>query len=269
MKLNPRVPHVGMFLLLVAAANLLSGCATAQPPSSSEHTAGPPIVLYWASQSATLVYATHIVNAVWVGNAADHPDENPANHQDAWIDRGVVPLDWAGGRVYADRGVDGLVRKWSGSLEKGHVGIAIDEFGSRERGEDKVLASALVELRRRYPDAYLAVWHAGLITNRVAAAYHQAADLVMLETYVSGDTALGLKFGVFLASARRFGLQHRTVPVVALGDARFAETYDQAVAQLDWLHANASDFRGIAIYAPKVTPDLVREVDSYIGSIYR
>lgn len=222
-------------------------------------------MLYWAKESATLEHATHIVNSVWVGTEEDNPDEDPVYHRDAWLDRGVVPLDWAGGRVYSDRGVDELVRGWSGSIGNGHVGIAIDEFGSLDREENETLAAALLQLRERHPSAVIAVWHAGLITRAVADAYRQAADLVLLESYVSGSSALGLKFAPYLWSARRFNLEAKTLPSIALGHERYAETLEDASAQLDWLARRADDFAGVAIYGSKADPDLAREFDRYLG----
>ena len=261
-------------LRAIAAAGMviaLASCATAPtvdpPVRSVSSVEAEPVVIWWSRYAHELENVTHIVNDVWIGTSEEHPDENPRKHRDEWIERGVLPLDWAGGDVYADQGHDELVRKWSSAITNGHVGIAIDEFGTVDDELRDIGLSALRTFREKHPDAYIAVWHAGLVDQEVAEVYRDVADLVMLETYIEGGWLLGLRLGFRMQNARRFGIESISVPTVAVASTQFAQTPEVIRAQIEWFHQNASDFRGLAVYAPNRDRELVEYADSVIGEL--
>lgn len=265
---------VGLTTLVIVFA--VTGCASAphtdaprEESRRSIRAADEAIVLWWSKFADSVTHITHVVNDVWVGPQAAAPALDPAKHQDAWLERGVTPLDWAGGRVYADQGSDALVDRWSNQLNEGYLGLAIDEFGAPDDETDAVLHEALLRLHRLHPDATIAVWHAGLIDREAARVYREAADLVLLEAYVGGRRALGITLGPRLANVRRHGLEARTVAVIAVDRERFADSVPDVEAQIGWLIRNTEGFAGIGVYGSRASELLIRAADSAIGEHLR
>jgi len=262
--------RLGTRLILVLMGGvLLASCATT--PESvdvafSREDNEEPIILWWSGYADQVENITHVVNDVWIGDRENPGDKDPEKHQDAWLARGVIPLDWAGGRVYADQGVEALVNKWSAPLNQGYVGIAIDEFGSTSDEVDQTLNEALVLLRERHPDALIYVWHAGLLDAETAAVYRQAADAVLLEVYVGGEAFLGVSMGFRLWNARNHGLEHKTVISISVGEEQYAASVGEVRAQVNWILRNARDFAGIGFFASRGNEELVFAADEAMST---
>jgi hypothetical protein len=256
----------------VLIALLVSSC-THTPPvgpdiQAVEEQRPEPVIVFWTRYATQLTSATHIVNDVWVGEPDANPDEDPALHQSAWLDRGIIPLDWAGGRVYADQPVEEFSGRWISQIDSGYVGIAIDEFGDADRSVDGRLVEGLVRLRAEHPEAIIAVWHGGPVHRIVAPAYRELVDIVMLERYVRGTRLLGLKFGPMIWTARRFGLAGKAIVAIGIGGERGATTVEEIEAQVRWLRTHAPDLNGIAVYASRGSLELVQAADRIIAEWY-
>jgi hypothetical protein len=261
------VLRVGSVLI---ALLVIGSCATVPESvdAAFSRTGGQePIILWWSGYADQVENITHVVNDVWIGDRENPGDKDPAKHQDAWLERGIVPLDWAGGRVYADQGVEALVNKWSAPLNQGYIGIAIDEFGSTSDEVDRTLNEALLLLRERHPDALIYVWHAGLIDEQTAAVYEQAADAVLLEVYVGGEAFLGITMGFRLWNARNHGIEHKTVVSISVGEEAYADSVGEVRAQINWIMRNARDFAGIGFFASRGTEELVSAADRAMSPV--
>jgi len=119
-------------------------------------------------------------------------------------ERGVIPLHWEYGGMswsYYDkekaedepavvlRQLEELFDgKYAGELPEHSRGPGIDETGGYP-GTFKEQASAasmrsLVRAKRKHPERFFAVWHAGGLRKELAQYYRQGADVLLLETYV-------------------------------------------------------------------------------------
>lgn len=261
--------------LTVAIVVVLVGACTSSPPadrqafSVTDDSRGPrPYVVWWSPYATQVENITHVVNDVWVGDPANNPDKNILTSQRSWLSRDVIPLDWAGGRVYADQGAEGLADRWTGQLRSGYIGIAIDEFGSTSGRVNRILAEALVKTRRRNPAATIAVWHSGLVDRVSAEAYRSSADMILLEAYARGTAFLGLQIGARLANIRARQLQAKTVVMLSIGDSRFASDSIDVTAQLRWLRVHIDGFAGIGFFAPRASDGLVRFTDKLVGDLW-
>jgi hypothetical protein len=259
----------GRAILLFAAGIGLVSCATPPEPTDAalSRTAGRErVILWWSGYADQVENITHVVNDVWVGDRENPGDNNPTHHQDAWLERGIVPLDWAGGRVYANEGVDGLADRWGSAFDNGYLGIAIDEFGSPSAEINRTLNAALLKVREEHPEVPIFVWHGGLIDAETAAVYRRAATMVLLEVYVSGEAFLGLTMGFRLANVRNHDLQHKTVVAISVGEERFADSVGEVEAQVRWTLNNAQDFAGIGFYASRGSEELVMAADRALSA---
>jgi hypothetical protein len=198
--------------------------------------------------------------------------------QKYFLERGIMPLDYREGNVRGGNSEDEIVDDWCSAWEEGYVGIAIDELGGYNFEKNRKFARALVRTKRRCPDLYIAVWHAGPLFRDLAEAYEEGADLVLLETYVSGTSSLSLRFGFKLLAARMMGIVDKSVFALGINDdegkvretgrGRWANSPDELRAQMQWINRYASDMPGIAIYASSGSLEMIRAADRLAGEIF-
>jgi hypothetical protein len=251
---------------------LVSACGsvprTTREDGTSGNTGDGPTILFWTAHPTEVKSASHIVNTVWVGDPADPGDHDLALHQSAWLARGIVPLDWAGGRVHATQPIEEFAGRWISQIDAGYVGIAIDEFGDQDREVDRRLVEGLRNFRGVHQHATVAIWHAGPVRRDLAEAYWQHADIVMLERYVSGRHFLGVRFGPLVRAAKRRSIEEIAIVAIGVDDERWASSPPEIEAQVSWLRKHAPYLDGIAVFAPRASLDLVRAADEIVARWY-
>jgi hypothetical protein len=233
-------------------------------------------LVFWCPNPRDLKNATHITPQVWVEGDASGKAKYPASHQRHWLDRGVTPLRWVGGFCYREKTEDDLVAHWSNPARMGFRGIAVDEFGYDGGGEvDRKMARALVRTRKQAPDLFIAVWQTRRLSAVLLKAFQEAADLVMVERYVAGTSALDKKFAPVIAQVGRAGILHKTVLALGINDrakpedrkrqGRWANSEEELAAQVRWIRRHAPEMPGVAFFAPAASPQLVRFADELAG----
>jgi hypothetical protein len=264
----------GLFVCLAAAGSAVTG---QQPPAAPKPSR--PFIVFWCPNPQELKNATHITPQVWVEGDVRGKAKYPAFPQDYWLDRGVLPLRWVGGFCYRQKTEDELVAHWSKPAKSDFRGIAVDEFGYDGGGEvDQKMARALVRARKQAPKLFIAVWQTKRTSEVLWKAYAEAADLVMVECYVSGTTGLDKKFGPVLAKVRQAGIQNKTILALGINDqakaedrkrqGRWANSEKELEAQVRWIRTKAPQMPGVAWFAPVASPKLVRFADDLAGRLF-
>ena len=193
----------------------------------------------------------------------------------------VGPLDWkdwqgrnvvAGvGHTWADLLRSPLEKAVSNLTEQDFGGnprpvVMIDEFGFDYGGNiDQRSAELLREVKRKKPDLALAVFDMrGPVAPVLAEAYRDAADLVMMESYVAGPRQYWLI--AFQAwSARRYGILPKTIFILGLGKGgnpgeNWAESKEEIERQIRFVRLIAPESPGIGFFGG--TPELVASADA-------
>ncbi len=145
----------------------------------------PHFVWYHAQQN--LRWAT-----IWAGNP-------PADSYSRWQERGVQPLRWHNGppkKGHIDP-VQVLLGYEQRQVKKpGASGWAVDELGlypkSAARKRFAEYIEAVRQVRAKYPDQAMVIWHKGSLYPEEAALYRGACDLVLIESYVFNWGPAGL-----------------------------------------------------------------------------
>jgi hypothetical protein len=142
----------------------------------------------------------------------------------------------------------------------------IDEFGFDYGGQmDEKSAQVLRAAKRRRPDVALAVWDMrGPMSQVLADAYRDTAELVMMESYVGSARRYWL-LAAQAWSARRFGILAKTILVLGVGKGGNAgEEWAQSAAELEqqmrFVRMIAPESPGIGFYSG--TPELLRAADA-------
>jgi hypothetical protein len=235
--------------------------------------AEPPVILFWTAYPYQLPHITHFTPNVGLG-----ADTETAFSQPRLVQAGIVPLKSVPGKVLAkDLSALQLAQRWISAGEQGYAGIAIDEFGSGDRLIDDRMIEALDMTRKGADGLFIAVWHAGLLTRDVARAYARSADLVLLETYVAGDSGLAWHFGPKLLAARMYGLLRKTVFALGINDVDrrlgatmkpWANSPDELQAQMRWIRARAPEMPGVAFFASHASFEIQREASEIAWSVF-
>ncbi len=263
---------------------LLSSCQSTEEPVGKAGGGGGrnhrPLVLFWTHHPEELVNITHFTPYVWIHDRNSGERGNPYTEQSHLIARGVLPLDWRGGAVNADRSVEQLVDYWCRAEREGYVGIAIDEFVSwgANSSVNAKLARALVLTKQNCPDLFIAVWHGGLLSRQLAEAFREGADLVLLESYVAGSFVFRLALSYNLLVARAAGISDKAVFALEikgsdpdaeeLSSSERANSADVLEAQMRWIKKNAPEMPGIAFFAPGAGLELLKKADHLAGEIF-
>ena len=247
--------------------------ATAETPTrttAEEALPRTPVILFWARNRLLLTEATYMVNDVWAGDKSNPGDEDPRKHVDSWLDRGVIPLDWAGGNVYLDREVEDLARKWSSKFEAGHYGIAIDEFGWNSKKEMRKIRDTLAVVRENRPHGFIAVWHIGLLNDLYCEMYKQYVDLVLLESYFPAVSLRFLiNFDTNVRLARENGISTKCVFALGLDPNKWLRSPEAAKKRMVFIKENAPEMPGIAFFAPRISADFMLAVEKIAATLYK
>ena len=185
-----------------------------------------------------------------------------------WRSRGVVSglghtwFDLL--RSPLDKAVDALTEQDYGGNPQ--PVMMIDEFGFDYGGQmDQKSAQVLRQTKLKKPDLALAVWDMrGPIPQVLAEAYRDAADLVMLESYV-GNQQQYWWIAMQVWSARRYGILTKTIPVLGVGKGgnpgeNWAETKQELEQQMRFVRLIAPESPGIGFYSG--TAELLTAADA-------
>ena len=180
-----------------------------------------------------------------------------------WQSRGVVAgvghtwFDLL--RSPLDKAVDNLTGQDYGGNPQPVV--MIDEFGFDYGGQmDQKSAQILRQAKLKKPDLALAVWQMrGPIPQVLAEAYRDAADLVMLESYV-GNQQQYWWIATQVWSARRYGILPKTIVVLGVGKGgnpgeNWAETKEELEQQIRFVRLIAPESPGVGFFGG--TPELL------------
>ena len=119
-------------------------------------------------------------------------------------ERGIVPLKWTfGGKNYqrylrkydniqglkeCKKAFDKMYGTRDKSIQLGAMGFGCDEFGGYPGtlGEtfSEIALKCMRRARKKNPDLIYAAWHGGGVRTKLAEIYRNAADFLLLETYV-------------------------------------------------------------------------------------
>jgi hypothetical protein len=132
--------------------------------------------------------------------------------------------------------------------------VMIDEFGFDFGGQmDEKSARILRQTKQQRPDLALAVWDMrGPIPQVLAEAYHDAADLVMMESYVGGKRQYWW-IASQVWSARKHGILPKTIVVLGVGKGgnageNWAETKEELEQQIRFVRLIAPESPGVGFY---------------------
>ena len=144
--------------------------------------------------------------------------------------------------------------------------VMIEEFGFDYGGlMDEKSAQVLRQTKLKKPDLALAVWDMrGPIPQVLAEAYHDVADLVMLESYV-GNQKQYWWIACQVWSARKYGILAKTIVVLGLGKGgnpgeNWAETKEEIEQQIRFVRLIAPESPGVGFFGG--TPELVASADA-------
>jgi hypothetical protein len=192
---------------------------------------------------------------------------DPADWKE-WRDRGVVlavGVAWpALLRVPIAKAVDTLVGPAYGGNPKPVV--MIDEFGFDYGGlMDEKSAQILRLAKRQKPELSLVAWEMrGPIPKVLGEAYRDAADLVMMESYM-GDKSQYWWVASQVWSARRFGILAKTIVVLGVGKGGnpgedWAQTKEELEQQIRFVRLIAPESPGVGFFSG--TPELLADADA-------
>ena len=146
-----------------------------------------------------------------------------------------------------------------------HPVLIIDEFGFDYGGHmDEKSAEILRRTKLKKPDLALAVWQMrGPIPQVLADAYRDAADLVMMESYLH-DKRQYWWMAAQVWSARRYGLLSKTIIGLGVGKGGnpgedWAETGEELEQQIRFIRLIAPESPGVGFFTG--TPDLLARAD--------
>ena len=230
---------------------------TAECPGGGEVTAEVPVLqrrLYLAWYGAA-----HAERLKWV-NVAMNTEGLAAER---WIERGAIPLTWAGGYCYKEKTEDEFVQYWNDALRGSPTGLAIDEFGCDYGGEvDQKMAAALRRVKAEHPEAFLLVWNAGALQDVLMAGYRVGADLVLPETYMQ---YLGWDYGVFdrtAEQARGGGIADKTIFGLCTTTDKGGVTKEQLEEQFRYIRRVAPEFPGVGFFhSATLAPGMIEWAD--------
>jgi len=264
--------------LVVLFSVLFAGCINSPPPDVTPYNE-QPVILFWCDYPQILTNITHYTTHVWVEKPESGKRSGYEWSQDYFLSRSIIPLKWAGGRVFArEKDIHELVRKWCAPAKKGFIGTGIDEFGMLTPRLSAKLGKALVQAKSVCPELYIAVWHSGPLSRKQAQYYVEGADLVILEAYFSGRSFYKWLLPRNMRIARTAGIIHKTIVALGINDEdpeadrggfwRWANTSEELEKQMKWIQQIAPDMPGIAFFAPKGSPALLIEADRLAFQIF-
>lgn len=224
-----------------------------------------PVILFWCDNPLELENITHVANKVWVPG---DDEAEPQYRQDRVLARGLIPLDWAGGMNRADGSEEELTAYYTGKLMLGYAGIAIDEIGGYDIEINRKFTRVLTEIKKRFPDRVVAVWHAGLLTLEHLEMYRNGADIVMFERYLDGTAFITERLSYNLNMARNGDIIEKCIFALGLDENRWINTVEELEVQMRWIAENAPDMPGIAFFAPDAPEELVRAADLLAGALF-
>ena len=185
-----------------------------------------------------------------------------------WQSRGVVAAvahTWFDLlRSPVDKAVQNLVTQdYGGNL---HPVNMIDEFGFDYDGHlDQKSAEILRQTKLKKPELSLVVWQMREpITPGLAAAYRDAADLVLFESYVNSQRQYWW-IATQVWSARTYGLLPKTIVVLGVGKGgnpgeKWAETKEELEQQIRFVRLIAPESPGVGFFGG--TPELLASADA-------
>lgn len=193
---------------------------------------------------------------------------------------GQVPMELrtVDGKVVAEEmSPKQIADYWSSAAGEGFPGIAVDEFGHPDEVVNEKMAQALHLFRSGFPHLFVAVWHAGRLTDDLIQAYRKDADLVILETYVSGSDSLDHRFLPKLEAARDGGILEKSVFALGINDQDprlgvalppWANTRGELEAQMRWIRDNAPKMPGIAFFSPRASVEIEQTAVGLASKIF-
>lgn len=227
-----------------------------------------PVYLLWAADPAEYKTVNVIANQVWLHKGDKYSSSGPRYRQSELLNKGIVPLKWKGGKTYAGKySAEEFADYWGSAYTQGYVGIGIDEIGSKDKGENRKLAEALLILKEKYPSLIVAVWHAGLLTRELALAYKKAADIVMLENYSGSALVFGISAGINVSIARKYGIADKCIFALGINDnaspgkrkaqGAWSNSGRKIEYRFKWIKKYAAEMPGAALFAPDASKKML------------
>lgn len=199
--------------------------------------------------------------------------------------QGICSLMWTYGpnSPHAE-GPEYFVQQYTGPLEQGYVGCAVDEWNV---GDDDPkadwCAAGLREARKRFPDAVLAVWVTHLTPKFRELVRDGTVDLALIEgyTYVPEHPEWAISWEALISGRvelmKQEGLLHKTVVCVGMVAAKpdshgNCMTAEELTRQVVYLATHYPEMPGIAFYGWRddhpATRALVKLADALAGIYY-
>lgn len=171
----------------------------------------------------------------------------PTEARAYWRRRGVIPAGWCGAMCGKDKPVEHFIRGWTSK-----PAIAIDEFGgSREYCEK--FHRALVEVRKRRPHHFIAVWFCGCYD--LWPKFRDLIDFFLPEVYLNYTTYNLRRFDHIVAHARKCGVFEKMLVGLGInmvrnkdGSVRYRPTVGELLDEVRYLKQIAPDLRGLAFF---------------------
>ena len=249
------------------AAVLLTLMASGPAIEYSSAPAAGPAKILGLERVIAFTYTPTDFNLAQLHSATLLGPVDPAGWK-AWQDRGVVAaagVTWPNLlRVPIPQAVQALVTPAYGGNPR--PAVMIDEFGFDYGGlMDEKSAAIVRQAKRQRPELSLAVWEMrGPIPDVLGKAYHDAADLVMMESYMGGPSQYWWVASQ-VWSARRLGILPKTIVVLGLGKGgnpgeAWAETPEEVERQIRFVRLIAPESPGVGFFGG--TPELLAAADA-------
>ncbi len=190
-------------------------------------------------------------------------------------ERGIVAAGSAGNemlRAPVEQAAEAFARRDFGGNP--HPVVTIDEFGFDYGGQiDIRTAETLRAIKKARPELALVVWQMrGPVGPKLAEAYGEVVELVMLETYVSPVNIWLI--GAQIKAAELSGLGHKSIVGLGAGKCArdnipWAMTKDEMEEQIRFTKLVAPDAHGLALFAVegnmKDQPITLEEIEEICG----
>jgi len=164
-----------------------------------------------------------------------------------WQNRGVVPGRWAWG--YAAGKMKwtekNFVDSWTQYVKDKWPAICIDEFGGGTRQIDIDMRNALIATKKAEPDLLLTIWVTSL-ADPVKEAFQEAADLVMVERYITSFTGYR-GFTTQWEKAVELGIAHKTILTLGLG--RWVTHEQELISQIEYIKKLLPQVPGLGFFS--------------------
>lgn len=259
-------------IVFIAIGLLLLSCQTvpenAVPLTLSKHYE----VVAWTHPDRIKDAFTASAPTLYLEGSDDYIEFKDTHYLSYFQERDIFPLVYRTGRQRAWMGPEALSDYWLEKHIPGETGIAIDELGHPNPGNNAVCAEALLLLHEKNPDVTVYVWHTGPLNGPLLEAYQKTNVIPMLEIYTSSTNFLNIYFGWPLEDAKKAGILEKTIVTFGIENKeirkdRWSYSIDILRKQIEYCLYYYPEIAGFSIFGPRATDKVLNELNDYLFEI--